>query len=106
MGVAPNLTARSLTGSWPFWAAADRQMSEEFFRGGFSSGFWITGEALPRLQYTLSINNNISQLGVSQANDQRDMMYSGNLRLIPTTVAFGTRIDFASILSKIQHTPH
>ena len=97
MGVAPNLTARSLTGSWPFWAAADRQMSEEFFRGGFSSGFWLTGEALPRLQYTLSINNNISQLGVSQANDQRDMMYSANLRWLPTTGEFGPRNGFGDL---------
>ena len=97
MGVAPNLTARSMTGSWPFWAAADRLMAEEFFRGGFSSGFWITGEALPRLQYTLSINNNISQLGVVQANDARDMMYSGSLRWQPTTGEFGPRNGFGDL---------
>jgi hypothetical protein len=94
VGVAPNLTARSLTGSWPFWAGSDRQMAEEFFRGGFSSGFWITGEPVPRLTYLLSINNNISQLGVTQANDTRDMMYSANLRWQPTTGEFGPRNGF------------
>jgi len=94
VGIAPNLTARSLQGSWPFWAASDRQMAEEFFRGGFSSGFWITGELLPRLDYTISINNNISQLGVIQANDTRDMMYSAALRWQPTTGEFGPRNGF------------
>lgn len=97
MGVAPNLTARSMTGSWPFWAGADRLMAEEFFRGGFSSGFWLTGEALPRLQYTLSVNNNISQLGVTQANDERDMMYSASLRWLPTTGEFGPRGGFGDL---------
>lgn len=94
VGVAPNLTARSLQGSWPFWAASDRQMAEEFFRGGFSSGFWVTGEVLPRLVYTVSINNNISQLGVTEANDTRDMMYSASVRWQPTTGEFGPRNGF------------
>ena len=94
VGVAPNLTARSLQGSWPFWAGSDRQMSEEFFRGGFSSGLWVTGQVVPRLNYTLSINNNLSQLGVTQANDTRDMAYSGSLRWQPTTGEFGPRNGF------------
>ena len=94
VGVAPNLTARSLQGSWPYWAGSDRQMAEEFFRGGFSSGFWLMGEPVSRLTYTLSINNNISQLGTTQPNDTRDMMYSGSLRWQPTTGEFGPRNGF------------
>src|SRR3954468_7863778 len=58
VGIAPNLTARSVQGSWPFWGSSDRQMAEDFFRGGFSSGFFVTGQALPRVNYTLSINTN------------------------------------------------
>ena len=97
VGIAPNLTARSMQGSWPYWAASDRQMAEEFFRGGFSSGFWITGQPIPRLSYTLSINNNISQLGVVQANDTRDMAYSASLRWQPTTGEFGPRNGFGDL---------
>ena len=97
MGVAPSLTARSLTGSWPYWASSDRLMVEEFARGGFSSGVWLTGDIAPRLQYTLSINNNISQLGVVQANDTPDMMYSANLRWRPTTGEFGPRNGFGDL---------
>jgi hypothetical protein len=96
-GIAPNLTARSMQGSWPYWAASDRQMAEEFFRGGFSSGFWISGEVLPRLAYNVSVNNNISQLGVTQANDTRDMMYSASLRWQPTTGEFGPRNGFGDL---------
>ena len=46
VGIAPNLTARSMQGSWPFWGSSDRQMAEDFFRGGFSSGVFVTGQPL------------------------------------------------------------
>jgi len=94
VGIAPNLTARSLQGSWPFWAGSDRLMSEEYFRGGFSSGVWLTGKVAPRLDYTVSVNNNLSQLGVTQANDARNLAYSGSLRWQPTTGEFGPRNGF------------
>lgn len=94
VGILPTLTARSMQGSWPFWAASDRQMAEEYFRGGFSSGLFATGEIVPRLNYTISINNNISQLGVVQANDTRNMAYSLSFRWQPTTGEFGARNGF------------
>ena len=97
VGIAPSLTARSLQGSWPFWAASDRLMAEEFFRGGFASGLWVTGEPLTRLTYTLSINNNISELGVVQSNDTRDLMYTASLRWQPTTGEFGPRGGFGDL---------
>lgn len=91
VGIAPNLTARSLQGSWPYWASSDRQMAEEFFRGGFSSGVWITGQPVKTVYYALSLNNNISQLGTSAANDTRELTYSGSLWWMPTTNEFGPR---------------
>jgi hypothetical protein len=91
VGILPNLTARSMQGSWPYWASSDRQMAEEFFRGGFSAGVYVTGEMAPRLNYTLSLNNNLSQLGTTQPNDTRDLAYSGSLRWQPTTGEFGPR---------------
>jgi len=97
VGIAPTLTARSLQGSWPFWAGSDRLMAEEFFRGGFASGAWITGQIVPRLAYTLSVNNNLSQLGTTQGNDTRDLAYSGALRWRPTTGEFGPRGGFGDL---------
>ena len=91
VGITPNLTARSVQGSWPFWGSSDRQMAEDFFRGGFSSGFFVTGQPLPKFWYTASINTNISQLGTTAANDSRDMAYSASVVWRPTTGEFGPR---------------
>jgi hypothetical protein len=96
-GILPTLTARSMQGSWPYWAGSDRQMSEELFRGGFSSGVYVGGEVVPRLDYTISINNNLSQLGTTQANDTRNLAYSGSLRWQPTTGEFGPRNGFGDL---------
>ncbi|HEY7236952.1 MAG TPA: hypothetical protein VH539_22520 [Gemmatimonadaceae bacterium] len=97
VGIGPNLTARSVQGQWPFFPGSDRQMAEEFFRGGFSSGFWITGFIVPRLAYTVSTNNNISQLGVSQFVDKPELTYSFDLRWQPTTGEFGPRNGFGDL---------
>lgn len=91
VGISPNLTARSVQGSWPFWGSSDRQMAEDFFRGGFSSGFFVTGQPLQRFWYTASVNTNISQLGTTAANDSRDMAYSASFVWRPTTGEFGPR---------------
>lgn len=96
-GMAPNLTNRSMQGSHPFWAASDRQMSEEFFRGGFASGFFVRGEALKRLYYTASVNTNLSQLGVTATNDSRDLAYGASLCWMPTTGEFGPRGGFGDL---------
>ena len=91
VGLGPSLTARSLQGSWPYWAGSDRQMSEDFFRGGFASSFFITGMPIDRWYYTASINTNLSQLGVIAANDTRDLAYSASAWTMPTTGEFGPR---------------
>jgi predicted TIM-barrel fold metal-dependent hydrolase len=96
-GMGPNVTTRSMQGSWPFWAASDRQMAEEFHRAGFSSAFFARGEPIARLSYTASINTNLSQLGVTASNDTRDFAYSGGLCWMPTTGEFGPRGGLADL---------
>jgi fermentation-respiration switch protein FrsA (DUF1100 family) len=91
VGILPNLTARSMQGSWPFWAGSDRTMAEDFFRGGFSSGVFVAGQPISKLYYNLSVNTNLSQLGTTAANDTRDMAYSASLMWMPTTGEFGPR---------------
>lgn len=97
VGLVPNLTARSMQGSWPFWAGSDRQMAEDLFRGGFASGAFITGEVLPRFYYTASVNTNLSQLGVPAASDSRDMAYSASVFWLPTTGELGPRGGFGDL---------
>jgi len=95
-GISPNLTNRSLQGSWPFWAGSDRQMAEEFLRGGFASGAWVTGR-IRRAFYTVSIDRSISQLGNTVADDNRDMSYSASTWIQPTTGEFGPRGGFGDL---------
>jgi hypothetical protein len=96
LGISPNLTNRSLQGSWPFWAGSDRVMNEEALRGGFASGFWITGK-LRRFYYTTAIDRSISQLGNTTGDDNRDMAYSASVWIQPSTGEFGPRGGFGDL---------
>lgn len=96
-GVGPSLTARSMQGSWPFWAASDRQMAEEFYRGGFATSFFVSGEPLNRFTYTLAVNRSLSQLGIPAGNDNRAFAYSGSVCWMPTTGEFGPRGGFGDL---------
>lgn len=91
VGVGPNVGSRSLQGSWPFFNASDRQMADDFFRPGFTNSFWISGEPIPRLNYTLVVGNNLSNLGVKAGDLTRDMSYSASLWWMPTTGEYGPR---------------
>jgi hypothetical protein len=66
-------------------------MGEEALRGGFSSSFWITGEPLDRFFYTAAVTNNLSQLGVTASNDERDLGVGASVWWMPTTGEFGPR---------------
>lgn len=96
-GIGPNLTARSMQGTWPFWASSDRQMAEEFYRGGFATAFFITGEVLPRFYYTASVNRSLSQLGIPASRDNRYYAYSAAVTWLPTTGEFGPRGGFGDL---------
>jgi hypothetical protein len=84
-------TTRSLQGSHPLWQANDRAMADEYFRAGFSGGVWATGEVVPKLHYTVTITNNLSQLGISAAQLTRDLGKGFSLLYMPTTGEFGPR---------------
>jgi hypothetical protein len=91
IGVGPNLCIRSLQGSFPFYSSTDRTMGEDALRGGFTGGFWVTGEVVPRLNYTVMIGNNLSTLGVQATKLTRDLAKSVSLWWMPTTGEFGQR---------------
>jgi hypothetical protein len=97
VGIGPNLTNRSMAGTWPFWPGSDRQMGEEAVRAGFSSSFFVTGQPADGLFYTGAITTNLSQLGVTASNDTRDMGYSATLWWMPTTKEFGPRGGFGDL---------
>jgi len=82
---------RSMSGSHPYWMAPDRVMADEFFRPGFTSGVWATGEPVRGLRYNAMIGTNLSQLGISAREDTRDLAFGGTVWWMPTTGEFGPR---------------
>jgi len=91
IGVGPNLSVRSMQGSFPFYSSTDRTMGEETLRGGFTNGMWVTGEVIPRLYYKVFVGNNLSSLGIKAAQLTRDLSTSATLWTMPTTGEFGPR---------------
>ena len=91
IGIAPNLAVRSMQGPFPFFTSTDRTMAEDAIRGGFTNGFFVTGEVVPRLNYTLMVGNNLSTLGVQASKLTRDLSTSASIVWMPTTGEFGPR---------------
>jgi hypothetical protein len=64
----------------------DRLTADEFFRGSYTTGFWLKGEISTKLKYMAMIANNLSTLGVSASKldttlDTTSLM----LQWLPTT---------------------
>lgn len=91
MGVNGIPGTRSLGGSHPYWLAPDRVMADEFFRPGFTSGVWLTGQPLSRFYMTGMVGTNLSELGISAQEDTRDLAYGATAWWMPTTGEFGPR---------------
>jgi len=91
IGVGPNLSVRSMQGSFPLYSSTDRTMGEEALRGGFTNGMWVTGEIVPKLRYKVFVGNNLSQLGIKAAQLTRDLSTSATIWWMPTTGEFGPR---------------
>ncbi|MFZ5876570.1 MAG: DUF3011 domain-containing protein [Nitrospirota bacterium] len=80
---------RSIYGSHPLWLANDRVMADEFFRGSFTNGIYANGEVAPGLWYQVAVGNNLSQLGITAKQLNRDLATGGTVWWMPTTQEFG-----------------
>jgi hypothetical protein len=90
-GIMALPTVRSTEGQFPYWLGVDNRLTaDEFFRGSYTSGFWLKGELSTKLKYMAMIGNNLSQLGVSAAQlDNTFNTTSFMLGWLPTTGEFG-----------------
>jgi hypothetical protein len=96
-GIMPNISIRSMQGPFPFYLSTDRTMGEESLRAGFTNGFFVKGEVLPRLSYVLMLGDNLSILGIAAAKLTRTMSKGVGLLWMPTTGEYGPRgglVDF------------
>ena len=76
----------------------DRLIADEFFRGSYTTGFWVKGEFATKFKYMAMIANNLSTLGVSASQlDNTLDTTSVMLQWLPTTGEnglYGTFGDF------------
>ena len=90
-GITSLPSVRSTEGQFPYWLGVDdRLIADEFFRGSYTTGFWLKGEFATKFKYMAMIANNLSTLGVSAAQiDNTFDTQSYMLQWLPTTGEFG-----------------
>jgi len=90
-GITSLPSVRSTEGQFPYWLGVDdRLTADEFFRGSYTTGFWVKGEISTKFKYMAMIANNLSTLGVSASQiDNRLDTTSLMLQWLPTTGEFG-----------------
>jgi hypothetical protein len=90
-GITSLPSVRSTEGQFPYWLGVDdRLIADEFFRGSYTTGFWVRGEMATKFKYMAMLGNNLSVLGVSAAQlDNTFDTQSYMLQWLPTTGEFG-----------------
>jgi hypothetical protein len=90
-GITSLPSVRSTEGQFPYWLGVDdRLTSDEFFRGSYTTGFWLKGELSTKFKYMVMLANNLSTLGVSASQlDNTLDTTSLMLQWLPTTGEFG-----------------
>jgi len=70
--------SRSLVNTFPFFAAIDRSMADNFFRPGFTQGAWANGELAKGLNYLVFVGNGLNTLNISAAKIDTNLLVSGS----------------------------
>ncbi len=71
--------SRSLVNTFPFFAAIDRSMADNFFRPGFTQGIWANGEPVNGLNYLMFVGNGLNTLNISAAKIDTNLLVSGSV---------------------------
>jgi hypothetical protein len=90
-GITSLPSVRSTEGQFPYWLGVDdRLISDEFFRGSYTSGVWIKGEIFTKARYMFMLGNNLSTLGVSASQiDSSLSTQAAVVTWLPSTGEFG-----------------
>ena len=71
--------SRSLVNTFPFFAAIDRSMADNFFRPGFTQGAWVNGEPANGLHYLAFLGNGLNTLNISANKIDTHLLVSGSV---------------------------
>ncbi|HEU4390319.1 MAG TPA: hypothetical protein VFV34_21125, partial [Blastocatellia bacterium] len=70
--------SRSLVNTFPFFAAIDRSMADNFFRPGFTQGVWASGEPVKGLNYLVFVGNGLNTLNITANKIDTNLLFSGS----------------------------
>jgi hypothetical protein len=90
-GITSLPSNRSTEGQFPYWLGVDNRLTaDEFFRGSYTTGVWLKGEATATVKYMAMFANNLSTLGVSATQlDNKFDTQSFMVQWLPSTGEFG-----------------
>ena len=71
--------SRSLVNTFPFFAAIDRSMADNFFRPGFTQGVWANGEPAKGLNYLVFVGNGLNTLNISASKIDTHLLFSSSV---------------------------
>jgi hypothetical protein len=71
--------SRSLVNTFPYFAATDRTMADNFFRPGFTQGTWAMGELPKGLNYLGFVGNGLNTLNISATKIDTHLLTSGSV---------------------------
>jgi len=71
--------SRSLVNTFPYFAATDRTMADNFFRPGFTQGTWAMGELPKGINYLAFVGNGLNTLSISAAKIDTNLATSGSV---------------------------
>ena len=71
--------SRSLVATFPFFAAIDRSMADNYFRPGFTQGVWANGELVKGLNYLVFVGNGLNTLNISANKIDTHLLGSGSV---------------------------
>jgi hypothetical protein len=71
--------SRSLVATFPFFAAIDRSMADNYFRPGFTQGVWANGELGKGVNYLVFVGNGLNTLNISANKIDTHLVGSGSV---------------------------
>ena len=71
--------SRSLVNTFPYFTSTDRSMADNFFRPGFTQGFWANGEPVKGLNYLAFVGNGLNTLNISANKIDTNLLFSGSV---------------------------
>lgn len=72
-------SARSMTGTYPFFHSTDRSMANNYMRPGFTQGVWANGEIFPGFNYIAMIGNSLNTLDIAATKIDTNFAYSASV---------------------------